>query len=584
MVRGAEAGDVSVHRPRRLLVTLVLLALQGAIVAGVVLVSLGGRERAYRVPFDFSSDALVYLAQSKSTVENGWWWVNPREGAPLGMPALLFPSNTNVNQAFVWLVSRVFRDPLLSTNLAWLAMLVAAGWSAMYGFRKLGCSPLSAFVAGALFALSPYALYRHLGHFSLVTYLVPFPAAVAVLLMSARPTGMENWRKASPLLAGCALLGFNYVYYAFFGCFFIVLGTVAGFWRSRNPLVLRFGCASLATILVSVAINFLPSVVVGAREGKAIVIRDKVPAEAEVYALKIRQLVSPVFEHTFPPFRAWTRKEAEAGFPVETENMVSRLGLVASLGFLGLLGTLFVSRGVTPIGSPVVAASYLTVAGLLLSTMGGFGSLFNLLVVADIRAYNRICPFLVFFALLAVAAVIDSASRRRSAWGGAVALIVLTAGVWDSAQVLRPLEAARATILAEYAALLSFVRQLESAVPPQTMVLQLPFTVYLNDSGNNRMRPYESFQALLGVADPPMELSSSLECTICLAGSDGAARAGTAGVCRTRTGFPRRPCGSLRLRRRGGGRHRGAAGGAGYTDDHPERAFRGDRARRRDTA
>ena len=37
------------------------------------------------------------------------------------------------------------------------------------------------------------------------------------------------WRTTGPLLAGCVLLGFNYVYYAFFGCFFIALGAAAGY-------------------------------------------------------------------------------------------------------------------------------------------------------------------------------------------------------------------------------------------------------------------------------------------------------------------------------------------------------------------
>jgi hypothetical protein len=484
-------------RARQVLLSLAVHGLQAALVAGVVIASLGGRDRAYRIPFDFSGDALTYLAQSKSTVDNGWWWVNPREGAPLGLQALLFPSNSNVDQAIVWSVSLIFRDPLLSTNLAWIAMLVVAGWIATFGFRTLGCSRLSAFVAGTLFALSPYALYRNLGHFGLVTYLVPFPATVAMLLLSARAPAFRQWPTTVPLLAGCALLGFNYVYYAFFGCFFIALGTVAGFWRARDPQVLRFGSAAVGTIAVCVALNFAPSLVVAAREGSPIVVRQKVPAEAEVYALKIRQLVSPLFQHSFPPFRAWTDKEAAAKFPVDTENVVSRLGLVASLGFIALLGVLFVSRNASAVGSHLVSASHLTIAGLLLATMGGFGSLFNLLVVPDIRAYNRICPFLAFFALVAIAAGIDSLSRRGRRWGQVVAVSALILGVWDQAHALRQLEAPRESVRTEYAGLLSLVTRLEMAVPAQSMVLQLPFTIYLNDDGRYRMRPYDHFKPYL---------------------------------------------------------------------------------------
>ncbi len=50
-----------------------------------------------------------------------------------------------------------------------------------------------------------------------------------------------------------------------------------------------------------------------------------------MHGLKIRQLVSPVFEHQLKLFRMWTGREASASFPIETENMISRLGAVASI-------------------------------------------------------------------------------------------------------------------------------------------------------------------------------------------------------------------------------------------------------------
>jgi len=468
------------------------------VIGGVTFFALGGFARDFRVPLDFSQDTLVFLAQGKSTFDNGWWWVNPRQGAPFRLNALLWPSNTNVDQAVVWLLSRFLNSPTLTINAAWLLMLLLSGFAATYGLRSLGFSRVTSLVAGTLFALSPYALYRHLGHFSLVTYLVPFPATVAVQLASSRVPW--NTKTSVPLLAGCALLGFNYVYYAFFGCFFIALGAVAGFCLSRDARVLRAGGVALATISLCVVLNFLPSLYAASQEGEPLVVREKVAAEAEVYGLKIRQLVSPVFQHTFMPFRVWTEKEAAAQFPLETENMISRLGLVGSLGFIGLLGAvLFYMPAAPQIASPVMGASRLTVAGLLLSTLGGFGSLFNLLVTPDIRAYNRVCPFIAFFALIAVAAAIDSVLSRRRRSGMALAGIVLTVGLWDQAHALHSLEPSKAGIQAEYRSLQAFVSRLEDIAPDGAMVLQLPFTIYLNDGGQGhaRMRPYDHFKPYL---------------------------------------------------------------------------------------
>jgi hypothetical protein len=172
--------------------------------------------------------------------------------------------------------------------------------------------------------------------------------------------------------------------------------------------------------------------------------------------------------------------------------MISRLGVVASVGFAVVIGAVLVFA--TRVGPVVRSAGQLTLAGLLLSTVGGFGSLFNLLVSSDIRAYNRICPFIAFFALMAIAAAIDGALTRGRRSGFLLAGIVLIVGVWDQAQALRPLAASRAKIEAEFQAVQQFVLAFEKAVPNGAMVLQLPFTIYLNDSGHARMRPYDHFK------------------------------------------------------------------------------------------
>jgi phosphoglycerol transferase len=489
---GGTAGPARPLGARRLVA---LLALQAVLVAGTAVVGLGVR-RDLRAPLDYCVDALVFLAQSKGTVENGWWWANHRQGAPSGMQALLFPSNTNVDQAFIWVIGHLVGDPMLAVTLAWLAMLVVAGWAASYCFRLLGASRLAAFVAGILYALSPYALYRNVQHFNLVTYLVPFPATLAVLLASGRLPPLRRWRMA-PLTVGCLLVGFNYAYYSFFACFFIVVALVVGYARHQDRAQLRTGSAMLVGLVLCTGLNLLPSILVTRAEGRPVILQRKQPAEAELYGLKIRQLISPVFDHQFKPFRIWTQREASAAFPVESENAGSKLGLVASLGFLALLAILLVgpSRGDGAI--PLSSAAGLTVAGVLLATVGGFGSLFNLFVAPDIRAYNRICPFLAVFALLAVAAGLDALARRRPRLGVTVAGIALLVGVWDQAQALRSLRTSAAQNAAEYHALGEFVARLEQVLPPGAMVLQLPFTTYLSDPGRNRMRPYDHLKPYL---------------------------------------------------------------------------------------
>jgi len=479
---------------------LVLALIQANVIGGSLFLYLRGWRRDFHVPLGFTIDSLFYLMQAKSTVDNGWWWFNPMVGAPFGLDELAFPANGNVDQAIVWTVSRFLADAITAINLTWLVMVVLSGLAATWCMRRLGISRASAFVGGTLFALSPYALYRNIAHFGMVIYVVPFVCTAALQLASGRLPS-RGYMKGSGLvvLLGCLLLSFNYVYYPFFGCFFILLATIVGWANDRRASILRGGALILIVLVGATILNLAPSVYSWHARGKPVILVDKYPAQAELYALKVRTLVSPAFEHAFPPFRRWTEKEAYAQFPLETENMTSRLGSVGTVGFLGLLALLIVPAAPLRLQHYriLLAGAQLTIAGILLATVGGFGSLFSLLVSPQIRAYSRICPFLEFFALVAVGMAIDAVPKRR-ATRLAAASLVLAVGLVDQSMAAAGMNREYLQLVGEMPNLRGFVHQLERKLPPQSMVLQLPFRqTYLNDSGVARMQPYEHFKLYL---------------------------------------------------------------------------------------
>src|SRR5215831_6094683 len=103
---GAETGMTSTMKS-------VAIALgQALLIAASLYLLLGASHRDLRVPLKFSSDSLWFLMQSKSTVDNGWWWSNSRLGAPFALDELAYPSNSNVDQAIVWAVSRFVQHPI----------------------------------------------------------------------------------------------------------------------------------------------------------------------------------------------------------------------------------------------------------------------------------------------------------------------------------------------------------------------------------------------------------------------------------------------------------------------------------------
>ena len=275
-----------------------------ALVLLVVWLTLGGTAWNARVPIAAAGDASFYLAQSKTTLDHGWWWWNPSLGLPLEYPPLIFGQTTNVDQALVWLVGRFTSDVGLAVNVTWIAMLALSALTASWGLRRLGVSAVSAAAAGVLFALSPLALYRHIGHLSVVMYLVPLPATAAMLLESV-DRACVWWRMNLVILSvGCALVGFNYIYNAFFGAVLISTGLPIGFARTQSRPLLKSGAVWLGALVLATALNLLPTQI-GWRQHGILLGVEHVATESEYFGLKIRLLLMPLYNHWFPPFKGW---------------------------------------------------------------------------------------------------------------------------------------------------------------------------------------------------------------------------------------------------------------------------------------
>lgn len=494
-VAGAKSTAAAL---RGVLPTAIGLAAQAVAIFVIAYFLLGGRSRDLHTPLRFGNDSAAYLMQSKVTLEEGWWWSNPRAAAPSTLNNLLWPSHTNVDQVLIKVVGLATREMGLTINVTWLLMLALAGVSATYCMRILGVGRLSSAVMGSLFALCPFAIYRNLEHFTMTTYLVPFSATLAVLVAARGATAVGRLERWS-LYAGCVLTGFNYAYNALFGTVFLVVGVVTAIvsgmrLRDAMPGVLGIGAIVLAT-----GISVLPSYRAYAVEGRPVTLPQKLPAEAEVYGLKIRHLLTPLWGQTFAPLAAWNKRDGWARFPLETENTAARLGIVAALGLMGSLGCVLASvrLGHSALGRTALAAGQMSVAGILFATIGGFGVLFNMFVAADVRGQNRISVFLAFFALFVVALGCDWVMRRSRVAAGVLLATVLMVGLWDQSLPFAGLNAEAAATRDEYRRLESLVREMEADLPQGSRVLELPLRVYFNEPNRVRQVVHDHFKPYL---------------------------------------------------------------------------------------
>ncbi len=455
----------------------------------------------FEIPFTYSADGLLCTALVKGIAEDGPVRLT-RIGAPFGSDIVDWPNGMWLPFGITSLLYRVTGSAGVTINLFWLLSIVATGLLALWSLRRLGVCAGESFVAALLYAFLPYVFYRNVNHFFEVYPFVPPVALLCLRVVGLRPqeaSRSERW----VTLGACLAQGLSFAYYAFFGCVLLAFAAAIGWWRSRRRSVLRLAGAGILLLTLGTAIPLVPSVAYWVRHGRNPQLAYKSVAEADAYGLKLRHLLTPISGHPIGLFRDVADRVAGAAFPNENENTNARLGLLGSIGFLTLLATaLGAAVGAHARDERLGPPAALTLAALLVAQVGGLGSLFNLFVAPDIRAYNRIVVFIAFFSLYAATCLLDRVSarlkeaRRGALWNAAFLVAVAGFGVIDQVPV-ESLAFVRNRTAPQFAEDQAFVRLVETLLPPGAMVFQLPGTHFPVDPGRERMGYYEHARAFL---------------------------------------------------------------------------------------
>lgn len=440
----------------------------GALAVALLLLTL---RPGLRVPVNYLGDANVFLTRAKSIAEGHWVWHNPRIGMPFGADWRDYPLNITLDSAAMWVLSRFTSSPALIVNLEWLLAIAATAALAAYALMRLRFSGAVAIACGAIYALTPYTYFRGPMHLHCVYYAVPLVALAAIEIACGTRPAKYAW-------IGCVIAGLSYIYTAFFACFVLAAAALIALIARRQWR----GFVFAAVVAVTAAADLSPSLLHWARDGRNASMLFKSPAEAQLYGLKLRYLVTPVPGH--PLLGAVEQRLAPAKFPLfENESEWSRLGTVGTIGLLYLLGFALASIGGARKHADLVApAAALTLCCVLFAASGGFSDFFSALVTPDIRCYTRIFPFIAFFAIVAAAVLLARLPKPALA-----AVAVLAA--FDQAVYRDPHTDAW---LADEA----FVRRIETVLPRDAAVFELPYTDFPNEQrpgkfdGNDLLRPY----------------------------------------------------------------------------------------------
>lgn len=466
-----------------------------------------------KIPFGYGGDALLSGMVIKGIIDNGWYLHNNFIGMPMGLDMYDFPMADNFHFLLLKLISLIVSDYAMTLNLYFLLTFPLTTLSALYVFRQFKLGFASSIVGSLLFTFLPYHFLRGQGHLFLAAY-YSIPLIVMVILWvysgetlffksdknSKKPIiNVLNFNSVISIVI-CLLIASTGAYYAFFACFFLLVAGISASYHRKKMYCLLTSIILTAAIFVGVLVNISPSIVYKHYYGENTEVANRSKVEAEMYGMKITQLLLPVSGHRVSYLDNGKTKYNNSA-PLVNENDSSTLGAIGSFGFLILIGWIFYRKPAVINMNLYTNLSELNASALLLATTGGFGSLFAILISPQIRAYNRVSVYIAFFCLFAVVLLLEkihceyAKSKIARFFYYSVLGLILLIGIMD--QTTEYFVPPYASLKAEYSNDADFVKKIEASIPKNAMIFQLPYVSFPENPPVHKMGDYELFRGYL---------------------------------------------------------------------------------------
>lgn len=472
------------------------------------------------VPLGYGGDGLWLMQVVKGMIGHGWFWTNPDVGAPFGQELYDFTAAfaDTWHFAAIKLLSVFSHDPVKVVNAYFLLGIFLCAAASYLVMRKLGVSRGASVVASVLFSLLPSHLAGGLGRLTLGAYWsIPMTALLIMRVYAGEPLfasrpgrgPLTRWlsRRSLATVALCVLIAGSGLYYALFTVMLLGIAAVAVALLRRDLRAMLGGVLAAVLVLGVFAVNLSPSLIYAHRHGPNTAF-ERPLQDGSIYATSLTLLVAPFTGHRFEPAsKLAAAVQRDKLPPGPNEHQLSALGLIGSLGFLGLLLAIAVpGAGRARERAGPSAATALT--AFLLGTSGGIGLLVNVLATPDLRGWGRISPLLGFVGLFAAATAYDGL-RRRSGTAGArpwkryaiAALLPLALVVGIADQTTPGMVPEYAKTRAEFVSDARFVAGIERQLPARASVLQLPTAAFPEGGPIVNMADYSHMRGPLHARD-----------------------------------------------------------------------------------
>lgn len=481
----------------------------------------------FHVPLYYmGNDELLSFTFLKIVKDNGWIWISKHIGAPFGTSMFDFPMILQENIAFLIhkILTMITGDIVVAFNIQNLLAFPMIAIVSYLVMKWLKINDVISICGSLVFALSPYVFLRMCGHFFLAyCYFVPLSILLCFWLLENENFFVVNinfFKNRYNLWAivFCFLIANNgNSYYAPITVIFIIITGVAAALKNKNSKTLLKSAYLSFIICLFVFINLVPHLVYDIRNGANAMVAQRSACEAEIYGLKIVQLYMPNKISTyFPKWNALADYLHNA--PLQTENVISYLGLMGIIGFTFLIiyicfrlniknPTYDISKKKShykknsydlenqinqedQLSKRLTLMAQLNIFAVLFSTIGGFASIFALLITPQLRAWNRIFVFIAYISILSFCLLMNKyASENKNKKYLTFAIIVIISFISIIEQFPNTIpnyQLYKDTYQSDH----KFVKEIENIVPQNAMIFQLPYHAFPESGPVNNMGDY----------------------------------------------------------------------------------------------
>lgn len=489
------------------------------IIFGMMYHLMGLKNMKLNIPMQYlGGDDMSVIVNAKMMTEQSWDMTSDRLGAPYTVQYYDFTSSMmhNAGLVIMKMFALVTHDAAATMNLTYLSIFFIAGIISYFVMMNLKVNCWVNAFASSVFALSPYMLYRNIGHIVLTEcYFIPL-SILLCLWIYERDDVLVLDKKFFKRKINYVALFFTFLianngiaYYPFFTCFIFMVTAVSKLIKTGKIKEGLRGVVATLMVCFFVVLSILPGEIYTLSHGTNSAAVDRAGFEqAELYGMKISQLFMPVNGHGI--YDQCIDMYNGNAFLVN-ENSTAYLGIIGMIGFIILMLYLF-SRKDNALSNRLRCLSELNITMVLLGTIGGIGAMFAFFVSPMLRGYNRISIFIEYACILAVALIVSSLVDKLKArikkkeksrvtfnivlYGMVVLFgLICVFSIWEGCPALA--EPPYDTIEAEYTSDKEFIETIESEVEPGAMIYQLPYHKYPEAGPVNAMADYHLFIGFL---------------------------------------------------------------------------------------